>query len=578
MDDSSSYRRPRRRRSRRRESADPYFGGTVEDLTEEPERPRQTKRSTRKGSARTKESRNKEGRSKESRNKENTKARTEKAEDNVSRGWLAVRIAVTAICAIAGYFVFKATFVDNATPTTITVMAPLIPVFFVIYLLYTLDFRPTAFFIGLYVQIFAFLFLVHLRQRDFDDFSFDWAIYAQMTILLVGAAYVIWNARRLLTAWPWQDFISILLVVFIVLSALSLIGSPNPGYGASSIGVLLNLLGITAVLVLCLRPGELQTVLAIALLPPVVLSLVTHFTQTEMNMVWGMSTDYSVPRLRGVSGTPVGMSQQCAFLGMLAIARMATAQRRRAGWFVFGLIVIPLGAYVSWLSESRSPPMAFLIAVFVAMVLYYKPFGRMSLLISIVGCMVVLPIGYFVLEQGVSQSVLAGLSRTGQAAEISTLTGRVEIWTVVFELVSQRPFLGHGLGSGVITIREAFEGTDLDIVHSHNLPLHMAYSVGVGGAVVISLLIFAIFIRAYRSEDLMVLIVISFLFLSNITETSILTNRPSFVTFLFLLMACRLLSLRSKEKPARRKADNEQKPSGRRRRSNSENREGALAS
>lgn len=563
MDDSSTYRRPRRRRRpQHRESADPYFEGTVEDLTVEPARPRKPKRKARKSGGR---------------NKESTKQKAEKTEEGGSSRWLTIRIAVTAICAVAGYFLFTTTFVDNATPNTIAVMSAFVPAFFFLYLLFTLDFRPTAFFIGLYVQFFSFLFLVHLRQRDFDDFSFDWAIYTQLTILLIGAAYVLWNAKRLLTAWPWNDFISILLTIFLVLSALSLIGSPNPGYGASTIGILLNLLGICAVLTLRLRPGELQSVLAIALLPPVVLSLVTHFTQTEMNLAWGMSTDYSVPRLRGVSGTPVGMSQQCAFLGMLAIARMATAQRRQTAWIIFGLAVIPLGAYVSWLSESRSPPLAFLIAVFVSMVLYYKPFGRMSLLISIVGCMVILPMFYFVLEQGVSQSVLAGLSRTGQATEISTLTGRVEIWTVVFELISQKPYLGHGLGSGVIIIREAFEGTNLDIVHSHNLPMHMAYSMGVGGAVVISLLIFTIFIRAYRTEDLMVLMVVIFLFMSNITETSILTNRPSFVTFLFLLLACRLLSLRSKDKSARRKADSENKPSVRRRRSSSESREAAPA-
>jgi len=264
------------------------------------------------------------------------------------------------------------------------------------------------------------------------------------------------------------------------------------------------------------------------------------------------------------------MSQQCAFLGLLAIARMATAQRRRAAWIAFGVLTLPLAAYVSWLSESRSPPMAFLVAVSVAMVLYYKPFGRMSLLISIVGCMAVTPIAYFVLEQGVNQTLLAGLSRSGQAAEIATLTGRVEIWTIVFDLISQKPFLGHGFGSGVIVLLEAFEGTDWTIVHSHNLAIHTAFSIGVGGAVVITLLMAVLFVRAYRTDDLMVLMIVMFLFLSNITETSILANRPSFVTFLFLLSACRLLSFRSKEKPSNRKSSGKQKTSSRKRRSSGE--------
>ncbi|MEM1398444.1 MAG: O-antigen ligase family protein [Pseudomonadota bacterium] len=469
--------------------------------------------------------------------------------------WAFIRIATVTLCAILTVILFPITFADNATPRTIAVMTPLLPVFFVIYYLMTRSFRPPAFFLGLMIVFLGFFFRAHLRQRDFGDFTLDWAIYTQMTVLIGTAILCLFNARRLISAWPWTDSISLLLLAIIGLSALSLIGSPNPGYGAASLAMIVVLLATGAVCGLYLRSGELQTSIAMALFPLIVLSMVSYFTQTEFNYTWGMSDDYSVPRLRGIVGTPVGLSHACVMVALVIISKLATEEESRTSWSIFGAVALPIILYVAWLSESRAPPAALVVGLFVSSILYFRPFGRHSILISLVGGLFILPLGYFLIEQGVTDAFLAGFSRTGRAEEISTLTGRLEIWEVVFRLISEKPFLGHGIGSGVVILPEVFEGTDWDIVHSHNLAIHTAFSIGVLGSIAFTLLIVMVAIRAYTNRNFFAMAFIVYLSLSNITETSILSNRPNFTTIVFLFVTCRMLNLRQRSQSTQSASD-----------------------
>lgn len=532
MSGSHSSRRSRHRHSRRSSKSEPAV--EFEDQAEAPasERQRRHRRKSRSAEAGHDTSHSTDG----------------PDEFNGTRAWMAIRVAVILALGVGGYFLFRQVFATNATPSTISLMAPVVPAVFGVYLVMTLNFRPYAFFTGLFFIIGSFIFIVHLRQRDFDDFSFDWAVMAQFAVAGAGGLWALFNVRKLVTSWPWLDSIGILMMVFIGLSALSLSIAPNPAYGAASLGTFSAFLAVAAMLCMQLRSGEIQALLALATLAPLVLSLISYHAQPEMNFTWGMSTDYSVPRLRGVVGTPVGMSNQCFLLVLACFARVLTAKRNRIAWISFSILALPLAGWVTWLSESRAPPAAFVITAIIVSVLYFKPFGRHSLLISIVGGLAALPLAYFLIDQGVTDSVLAGMSRTGQATEISTLTGRLEMWKVAFAKIAERPFLGYGFGSGAALVADLFEGTDLHIVHFHNLAIHTAYSIGVAGSVLLTLLIVLVFARAYAQADLFAMLLMLYLVMTNITETSILANKPSYYTFMFLLAICRVLGLNRQPK------------------------------
>ena len=454
---------------------------------------------------------------------------------------LILRIVLTLICAVGGYFLFRFTFAENATPPAIGIMSALVPVLFGVYFAMTWGFRPLVFITGLPFVLGVFVFLVHLRQRAFDDTSYDWAVIVQLVVVAAGGLWALANARKILSSWPWLDPIAALLMALFLLLALSLAVSPNPGYGAASLATLAAFFAIAATMCVLLRSGEIQALLALAIFPSIVLSLVSFYAQTEIDFTWGISTDYSVPRLRGVAGTPVGLSNQCLLLVLACYARLVTAKKNRAAWIAFCAVAIPAALTVAYLSESRTPPAAAVLALLVVSVLYFKPFGRFSVLISVIGGLAFLPFAYFLIEQGVTETVLASLSRTGQAKEIQTLTGRLEMWQMAFTMIAERPFLGYGFGSGIVLLPEAFEGTDLNIVHFHNLAIQTAFSAGVAGSVLITLLIVMTFFRAYRCNDLLAMLIVLYLALTNITETSVLANKPSIYTFAFMLVVCRVL-------------------------------------
>ena len=101
-------------------------------------------------------------------------------------------------------------------------------------------------------------------------------------------------------------------------------------------------------------------------------------------------------------------------------------------------------------------------------------FGRKLLFLASAGIMLAVPLLLF------PEEIFSLLSRSGDASEITSGTGRTRIWAVVFELIPQAWLLGRGYASAqhILPIHpDLFEAA----AHCHNLYLELLFCSGLLG-------------------------------------------------------------------------------------------------
>jgi len=94
-------------------------------------------------------------------------------------------------------------------------------------------------------------------------------------------------------------------------------------------------------------------------------------------------------------------------------------------------------------------------------------------------------VGLAVVAHGLGLPVLAGLfefgSRTGEADEVMSLTGRVRLWEFVWEIFLDRPLFGYGYNSTELVLARNWYGPADQIVGAHNTMLQSLLTVGILG-------------------------------------------------------------------------------------------------
>jgi O-antigen ligase len=66
------------------------------------------------------------------------------------------------------------------------------------------------------------------------------------------------------------------------------------------------------------------------------------------------------------------------------------------------------------------------------------------------------------------------VSKSGEADELTSATGRAEIWQYSMHLISERPLLGHGAATSKYYLADYSK-------YTHNLLLNIAFSTGIFG-------------------------------------------------------------------------------------------------
>ena len=131
------------------------------------------------------------------------------------------------------------------------------------------------------------------------------------------------------------------------------------------------------------------------------------------------------------------------------------------------------------------------------------------------------------------------LSRTGDISEISTLTGRTELWGYIWTKISERPLLGWGYnGTEAMISREWASDYAGSGVNAHNMILQSLLSVGFLGTLPVLALLGVLITRFVRRPDPIRDLIAIFVMVTGIGEVGFCAT-PVLLTLVVFWVAAR---------------------------------------
>jgi exopolysaccharide production protein ExoQ len=239
-----------------------------------------------------------------------------------------------------------------------------------------------------------------------------------------------------------------------------------------------------------------------------------------------------VPRMGGL-GHPNAVGRIGIFTVMLATARMLRlkGQGKDPG-IVIWLMLSVLGIASVFAASSRTALVAGGIAL---------GFLMIDRMFSRAGATAVIGSAALVLLGGVAMAMISGnglgsrlvsaITKTGDINELTSATGRTDIWAEAVRLIAKKPFTGYGLNSSPALL-EDFS------YHTHNMVLHAAFSGGLLAGLLAALCLLWNFAKGLSSEQPIIRGVSMFTLVSSNFEDTVLETfaGPSTVLWIAVML------------------------------------------
>lgn len=349
---------------------------------------------------------------------------------------------------------------------------------------------------------------------DVSWWLFHLALYAPGLVFLAQS----WRIRPLLLSSP--------LSLLTAATCWTLLVSPFGTRGVPDVFAALGLLsfvGVGAVLGSHLRWSAVSRTLAWALLVFLVASVLGQVALGGTGRWQGLAAQANRLGIMAAIAVPVGVAE--------------LARRRPVG---LGLVL--LGPALLVLANARTSMAA---AVLATLVLLRPVIGRVAPALALAGVLGVLVI---VISTGEVERASATVARSGEATEISSLTGRTEIWDRALDLVGPVPLTGIGAASSGQAFGEAFrEDFNWNPGHGHNAVLQMALNGGWPAAICYLGAFVLYWRRSRRAPNSERDGLVTLLFIVGLTED--LVSVPS-ASWIVLVTAFAALAAASREAPA----------------------------
>lgn len=232
-----------------------------------------------------------------------------------------------------------------------------------------------------------------------------------------------------------------------------------------------------------------------------------------------------IGRMKGLTGSANGIGFIAAFAAALAILYY-----RSFGWFgrCTAIALVPMALFCLVASNNRSSMIALAAAVWFGFV-FRKNTGPKLLFTITLGMIGLTALVFF------ADEIFAALSRSGNAEEITSVTGRSAIWSVVIEMWSQKPIFGYGYTSALAIL-------PLDprlfhvAAHAHNMYLELLFA---GGVVLLGLFLYALwqtFRQVVRNGAVEEAALLVFFMLRGLTEATPFSGMVGYSSLAFTLV------------------------------------------
>lgn len=358
-----------------------------------------------------------------------------------------------------------------------------------------------------------------IRQRALSDASVDPQNLVKMAIWGSGLLVALMNWRYVREALrePAVALMVLLTLWFVVTSIYSPIRMYSFGSAVAFLSVVL--FGVVvrrvvpAPLLLRGTIGLLTFMLIVGL---VLYAVVPDRAMAEME-------GGTIRRLAAPFGTPNSLGRASALVVVLAVlARMAGVLNWRSPLLLMSVVSALACLY---LSQSRTA-MAALGLTLLTIYLVGRP--RRLLVAAILTALAALLV--VVLRVDV-MDLLALVSRTGYVKEVTTLTGRTDIWAFAWSQIVQEPLLGYGHASSKLIFpllyRQYWGWTT---THAHNMWLQIWFTTGLVGVVLLAGIFVAQFRYWLQTRDVGSLALMVFVFIIGLAEAGHIAGAPSTLT------------------------------------------------
>ena len=371
---------------------------------------------------------------------------------------------------------------------------------------------------------------------DEDYVGLDWQVAVKLVIAgacgIMGGIGVLMSVqvRSTLASVPGCILVA-LAGVFIVTSLVALPEAATVSRAAAMVNLgylcfvptALSLLGLRRIAIICL----------FALVANLLVNWVLYLGFPTMGVfeeeLWGNVT----ARRMGGLGHPNSIARIGVLSGILALSMLRSrelAPRLPMGrTLLIAVLVLVLLTMPATFSRT-----AFIAGMAAAgLLLLDKILTRVGLIITAGGLILIVGgvLGLELVSGGgfFSDSFLSMTTKTGEMKELTSATGRTDIWAEAIRLISERPLTGYGLNSAPFMMKEFS-------LHPHNLLLHALMSGGVlAGLLVLCLLAWNVFFGLTSHEPLVRAISI-YVLVSGVFEDTVLDTFASPSTLLWLVV------------------------------------------
>ena len=239
-----------------------------------------------------------------------------------------------------------------------------------------------------------------------------------------------------------------------------------------------------------------------------------------------------VHRMGGL-GHPNSIARVAVMSGLLCLAMLRSRELspKLPGGRMLLIGIIVLSVMTTFATFSRT---AMVAATAAAFFLLFDKIASRAGVAMLLGGVAVMAGGLLTFELvsgggALGDSLLSVTTKTGDVQELTSATGRTDIWAESVRLIAQRPVTGWGLNSAPVLLKEFSR-------HTHNLVLHALLSGGLFAGVLVICLIAWNFFVGLTSEEPIVRAVSMYVLVSGIFEDTVLDTFATTSTLLWLLV------------------------------------------
>lgn len=389
---------------------------------------------------------------------------------------------------------------------------------------------PVSTVIGLGL-IFAVAFISHVDlASENDKVGLDSTVMVKLGLLGLGGIYGFLGfvcepkVRKVLFSSPvgWMTFIFGLFCV-------SVLFSPTKAESlASTISIAcVLLLTVTAIV----RIGVYQVLDAIflAMSAFIFFSWVAFLVFPEIGIFDEPITDGEFTRRMGGLAHPNTLGQ---FAGLtIVIGCLLYYYRNYRSWWRVLIIALAVGALVGSLSRTSYLATALAIGVIFRNQLLKQKWVIYAAWLGVLGIVGIVLLSFVVDLSDVIGSKLAMVSKSGDAEELTSGTGRSEIWSYTIELIGRRPLTGYGAATSKIYLQDYS-------LYTHNLILNIAFSTGIIGAFAAVAMCLGRIVALFKSYHPFGDAMVVFILVNGLMENVIFSILAGFPTIIWVFGMC----------------------------------------